>query len=101
METSAPGIYAAGDVTGTGYLTPVARHQGRKAADAILGNQFELIRSRSPRQSNCTMILPTAEDLVRSERDSLFLDRLVPGLSGKSVIIIPDLQPLRLIKTAI
>ncbi|HOL41820.1 MAG TPA: NAD(P)/FAD-dependent oxidoreductase, partial [Methanospirillum sp.] len=37
METSAPGIYAAGDVTGTGYLTPVARHQGRKAADAILG----------------------------------------------------------------
>jgi len=41
METSAPGIYAAGDVTGTGYLTPVARHQGRKAADAILGNQFE------------------------------------------------------------
>ena len=38
METSAPGIYAAGDVTGTGYLTPVARHQGRKAADIILGN---------------------------------------------------------------
>ncbi|MDX8549777.1 NAD(P)/FAD-dependent oxidoreductase [Methanospirillum sp. J.3.6.1-F.2.7.3] len=41
METSAPGVYAAGDVTGTGYLTPVARHQGRKAADAILGNSFE------------------------------------------------------------
>lgn len=41
METSAPGIYAAGDVTGTGYLTPVARHQGRKAADAILRNPFE------------------------------------------------------------
>lgn len=41
METSAPGIYAAGDVTGTGYLTPVARHQGRRAADAILGNPFE------------------------------------------------------------
>jgi dihydrolipoamide dehydrogenase len=41
METSVPGIYAAGDVTGTGYLTPIARHQGRKAADAILGNPFE------------------------------------------------------------
>jgi dihydrolipoamide dehydrogenase len=41
METSVPGIYAAGDVTGTGFLTPVARHQGRKAADAILGNPFE------------------------------------------------------------
>ncbi|OQA58600.1 MAG: Dihydrolipoyl dehydrogenase [Euryarchaeota archaeon ADurb.Bin294] len=41
METSAPGIYAAGDVTGIGYLTPVARHQGRKAADAILKTPFE------------------------------------------------------------
>lgn len=41
METSVQGIYAAGDVTGTGFLTPVARHQGRKAADAILGNPFE------------------------------------------------------------
>jgi dihydrolipoamide dehydrogenase len=41
METSVPGIYAAGDVTGTGYLTPIARHQGRKAADAILKNPFE------------------------------------------------------------
>ncbi|NLL11206.1 MAG: NAD(P)/FAD-dependent oxidoreductase [Methanomicrobiales archaeon] len=41
METSASGIYAAGDVTGTGFLTPIARHQGRKAADAILGNPFE------------------------------------------------------------
>lgn len=41
METSVPGIYAAGDVTGSGYLTPIARHQGRRAADAILGNPFE------------------------------------------------------------
>lgn len=41
METSVPGIYAAGDVTGTGYLTPIARHQGRKTADSILGNNHE------------------------------------------------------------
>jgi len=37
METSVPGVYAAGDVTGPPYLTPVARREGRRAADAILG----------------------------------------------------------------
>jgi len=37
MRTSVPGIYAAGDVTGPPYLTPVARHQGTVAADNILG----------------------------------------------------------------
>ncbi len=37
METNVPGVYAAGDVTGPPYLTPVARRQGRAAADAILG----------------------------------------------------------------
>ncbi len=37
MRTSAPGIYAAGDVTGPPYLTPVARMEGMIAADNILG----------------------------------------------------------------
>ncbi|MFH0967173.1 MAG: NAD(P)/FAD-dependent oxidoreductase [Methanobacteriota archaeon] len=37
METLIPGIYAVGDVTGTSWLTPLARRQGRTAADAILG----------------------------------------------------------------
>ncbi|MFA5395347.1 MAG: NAD(P)/FAD-dependent oxidoreductase [Methanomicrobiales archaeon] len=37
METNVPGVYAAGDVTGPPYLTPVARREGRAAADAILG----------------------------------------------------------------
>lgn len=37
MRTSVPGVYAAGDVTGPPYLTPVARHQGTVAADNILG----------------------------------------------------------------
>ena len=37
MRTSVPGVYAAGDVTGGPYLTPVARRQGIIAADAILG----------------------------------------------------------------
>jgi dihydrolipoamide dehydrogenase len=37
MRTSVPAVYAAGDVTGPPYLTPVARHQGTVAADNILG----------------------------------------------------------------
>ncbi|OPY37012.1 MAG: Dihydrolipoyl dehydrogenase [Methanoregula sp. PtaU1.Bin051] len=37
MQTSVPGVYAAGDVTGPPYLTPVARMQGAVAADNILG----------------------------------------------------------------
>jgi dihydrolipoamide dehydrogenase len=37
MRTSVPGVYAAGDVTGPPYLTPVARHEGIVAADNILG----------------------------------------------------------------
>jgi dihydrolipoamide dehydrogenase len=37
METSIQGIYAAGDVTGAPYFTPVARLQGFAAADSILG----------------------------------------------------------------
>jgi dihydrolipoamide dehydrogenase len=37
MRTSIPCVYACGDVTGSPYLTPVARQQGIIAADNILG----------------------------------------------------------------
>ncbi|EHQ37049.1 FAD-dependent oxidoreductase [Methanoplanus limicola] len=37
METSVKGVFAAGDVTGGPYLTPVARAEGSIAADAMLG----------------------------------------------------------------
>lgn len=37
MRTSEPGVYAAGDVTGPPYLTPLARREGMIAADTILG----------------------------------------------------------------
>jgi dihydrolipoamide dehydrogenase len=39
METSIKGVYAAGDVTGPPYLTPVARHEGIIAAEHILGRE--------------------------------------------------------------
>ncbi|MDD1653828.1 MAG: NAD(P)/FAD-dependent oxidoreductase, partial [Methanomicrobiales archaeon] len=37
MQTSVEGVFAAGDVTGPPYLTPVARMEGMVAADNILG----------------------------------------------------------------
>ena len=37
MQTSVPGVWAAGDLTGPPYLTPVARMEGLVAADNILG----------------------------------------------------------------
>jgi dihydrolipoamide dehydrogenase len=40
MQTSVPGVYAAGDVTGGPYLTPVARLQGIVAAENILGHEM-------------------------------------------------------------
>lgn len=39
MRTSIPGVYAAGDLTGPPYLTPVARMEGLVAADNILGRE--------------------------------------------------------------
>ncbi|MGA2105266.1 MAG: NAD(P)/FAD-dependent oxidoreductase [Methanoregula sp.] len=48
MQTSVPGIYACGDVTGAPFLTPVARHQGIVAADNILGKERHMDYTRIP-----------------------------------------------------
>jgi dihydrolipoamide dehydrogenase len=40
METSVPGVYAAGDVCGPPFSTPYARYEGRAAACAMLGKQI-------------------------------------------------------------
>ncbi len=42
MQTSVPGVYAAGDVIGPPYLTPVARREGAVAADNILGRNVAM-----------------------------------------------------------
>jgi glutathione reductase (NADPH) len=39
QNTSAPGIYAVGDVTGQAELTPVAIAAGRRLADRLFGGQ--------------------------------------------------------------
>jgi dihydrolipoamide dehydrogenase (EC 1.8.1.4) len=52
MRTTAPGIYACGDVTGPPYLTPVARMEGMVAADNILGRDRTMDYRRSPNLSH-------------------------------------------------
>jgi dihydrolipoamide dehydrogenase len=42
MRTTITGVYAAGDVTGPPYLTPVSRHEGLVAAENILGRKCEM-----------------------------------------------------------
>ncbi|ADN37342.1 FAD-dependent pyridine nucleotide-disulfide oxidoreductase [Methanolacinia petrolearia DSM 11571] len=49
METDIPGVYAAGDVTGPPFLTPVARLEGIIAADNILGKKVRSIPACIPR----------------------------------------------------
>lgn len=49
METSVAGVYAAGDVTGPPFLTPVARLQGIIAADSILGRKVRSVPPCIPR----------------------------------------------------
>lgn len=49
MRTSVPGVYACGDVTGPPYLTPVARQEGRVAAENILGTEARMDYRLVPR----------------------------------------------------
>jgi len=42
MRTNVGGVFAAGDVTGPPYLTPVSRHEGLVAAENILGRECEM-----------------------------------------------------------
>src|SRR6185295_16414083 len=41
QNTSTPGIYAVGDVTGQAELTPVAIAAGRRLADRLFGGQAD------------------------------------------------------------
>ncbi len=64
MRTSVSGVYAAGDVTGPPYLTPVARMEGIVAAENILG-----VESRADYRC-IPQSLSLANDLVYCERES-------------------------------
>jgi dihydrolipoamide dehydrogenase len=49
MRTSVPGVFACGDVTGPPYLTPVARQEGRVAAENVLGGSARMDWGLIPR----------------------------------------------------
>lgn len=77
MKTNLSGIYAAGDVTGPPFLTPVARMQGIVAADNILGKHRKMDYSAIPQALNlgyelafCSDNNPRAKPLV------------IPGVAG-------------------
>lgn len=64
MRTSIEGVYAAGDVTGPPYLTPVARMEGVIAADNLLGKDRRMDYTLIPRS------ISLANDLAYCEVDA-------------------------------
>ena len=52
METSVPGVFACGDLTGSPCLTPVARKEGITAARNILGEEVIMDYNSIPQSMN-------------------------------------------------
>ncbi len=52
METSVPGVFACGDLTGSPCLTPVARKEGITAARNILGEEIIMDYNSIPQSMN-------------------------------------------------
>jgi dihydrolipoamide dehydrogenase len=77
MQTNLPNVYAAGDVTGPPYLTPVARLQGIIAADNILGKQRKMDYSAIPQSINLGSELAFCSDASTSARPLV-----IPGPAG-------------------
>jgi dihydrolipoamide dehydrogenase len=77
MQTSLPGVYACGDVTGPPYLTPVARHQGIVAADNILGKPRKMDYSCIPQAINLGYELAFCSDGSRTAKPLV-----IPGPAG-------------------
>ncbi|MEA2033936.1 MAG: NAD(P)/FAD-dependent oxidoreductase [Euryarchaeota archaeon] len=75
MQTGIAGIYAAGDVTGPPYLTPVARREGLIAAGSILGRE-------NPGMPSC---IPQS---VKLRFDHSFCS--VPGIKPDKAYILPS-----------
>jgi dihydrolipoamide dehydrogenase len=75
--TNVPGVYAAGDVTGPPYLTPVARAEGYAAAENILGRKCTVDHHTFPQALNLT------HELACSSRGSgTAVSIAMPGPAG-------------------
>ncbi len=94
MQTSVPGVYAAGDVTGPPYLTPVARHEGIVAADNILGMDRRMDYRFIPQSINLTHELAFCGAGGAESASLAIPGRPGRGRSGRSRPAIPGLQKL-------
>ncbi|NYT06503.1 MAG: NAD(P)/FAD-dependent oxidoreductase [Methanomicrobiales archaeon] len=70
MRTNVPGVWAAGDVTGPPFLTPVARKEGQVAADTMLGREARIDHAWIPQSMSlmhdyafCTGDIPGGRSL--------------------------------------
>lgn len=77
MRTSVAGVYAAGDVCGPPYLTPVARREGWVAAENILGRDCTMDYGCIPQSLN----LASEFGFVKQDADNALTLR-VPGPAG-------------------
>jgi dihydrolipoamide dehydrogenase len=90
METSAPGIYAIGDVIGGIMLAHVATAEGHTAADHILGNKHPLDYKAVPR---CIYTYPEAASVGLTEAEAkkrygeILVGRFPLQASGKARIV--------------
>lgn len=67
METSVPGIYAIGDVTGGVMLAHVASHQGRVAVENALGYERRMDYRAVP---NCVFSFPEIASVGLTEQEA-------------------------------
>lgn len=77
MRTDVPCVYAAGDVTGPPFLTPVARQQGIVAADNILGMHRKMDYSCIPQSLSLGYELAFCSD-----RNPQAKPLVIPGPAG-------------------
>jgi dihydrolipoamide dehydrogenase len=78
LETTVPGIYAIGDVTGKVLLAHVAYHQGLTAVENALGGDMSMDYTAVP---NCIFTMPEIGSVGLREKDAI--DREIPYRVGR------------------
>jgi dihydrolipoamide dehydrogenase len=78
LETTVPGIYAIGDVTGKVLLAHVAYHQGLTAVENALGGDMSMDYTAVP---SCIFTMPEIGSVGLREKDAI--DREIPYRVGR------------------
>ena len=73
MQTSAPGVWAAGDVVGEPYLAHVAFAEGRVAAENALGREVEMDYRAVPR---CVCTVPEVASVGLTEEEAKAIEEI-------------------------